>query len=466
MTLSLLEASAAELVAFVASGFVVLYGWSGLPRFRAWVDRNLGDRLQSLSPTRWDWRVVTLVLGVVFVAAAFVQSAPIACSAGEDDTLALLQSGRNFLAGGNPFVTFQCGHSVHVPYGIASVLLSALGSLGGRVGIWLVWNLVALSLIPLTWFLAGEHRWYATVFVATSMLYAPLVIGSIQGGHSAIVPVAALFGIWLALRKSPVAGVVAGFLSTVKFPSLFPFWGGLSGVGPHRWRELVISVVVFGVLSLVVGWIWGGYAYGLLFTQQLARADFSINEFGVLIPLGALPPAVVLEALQGVALLAALVFVHLRRWSAVPAIALLTVVVALVAQRFTANFMIWLLPVALLGPAYSRWLFALGVVGVANATIALPACMNSGACAFSEGLGGIFGVLLLVLLVMILRESARFETTGPGAAPILARRGVPGEPVPAEPSSGAFHSVPRFEGGEGHDGSSWPRPVTTHPPDG
>jgi hypothetical protein len=466
LTLSLLEASTPELVAFIVSGFVVLYGWSGVPGFRAWVDRTLFRRRQSLSTIPWDWRVIALVLGVVFVAAAFVQSAPIACSSGEDDTLALLQSGRNFLAGGNPFVTFQCGHSVHVPYGIASVLLSALGSLGGRIGIWLVWNLAALSLIPLTWFLAAEHRWYATIFVATSMLYAPLVVGSIQGGHSAIVPVTALFGIWLALRRNPVAGAVAGFFSTVKFPSLFPFWGGLSGVGSRRWWELAVSVAVFGALSLLVGLVWGGYAYNLLFTQQLARADFSINEFGVLIPMGALPPAFVSEALQGASLLAALVFVHLRRWSAVPSIALLTVVVALVAQRFTANFMIWLLPVALLGPAYSRWLFALGAVGVANATIALPLCVNHGACAFSEGLGGAFGVLLVLLLVMILRESSRFAAAGSGSAPVPASSGNRGAPAPTEPPSGAFHSVPRFEGGGEHDRSAWSGPATTRPPDG
>ncbi|HLY77166.1 MAG TPA: hypothetical protein VKT21_04720, partial [Thermoplasmata archaeon] len=239
MAPSPLLAPAPEIVAAVASGLVVLYGWSGASGFRAWVNQNLLRRLVAVSSTAWDWRVVALVLGGLFVAAAFLQSGPIPCSMGEDDTLAFLQSGRNFLSGADPFATFQCGRSVYVPYGIASVLLNALGSLGGRVGIWLVWNLLALGLIPLTWSLAGPQRWYATVFVATSMLYAPLVVGSIQGGHSAIVPVTALLGIWLALRRRPVAGVVAGFLSTVKFPSLFPFWGGLSGVGPERWRALV-----------------------------------------------------------------------------------------------------------------------------------------------------------------------------------------------------------------------------------
>lgn len=466
MTLSLLAASGAELVAFVVSGLVVLYGWTGFPAFRAWVDRNVVGRLRSLSTWRWDWRVVAVALGVVFVTAAFVQSGPIACSNGEDDTLALLQSGRNFLSGGNPFVTIQCGHTLHVPYGIASVLICALGSFGGRVGIWLVWNLVALALIPLTWFLAAEHRWYATIFVATSMLYTPLVIGSIQGGHSAVVPVTALLGVWLAVRRNPVAGAVGGFLSTVKFPSLFPLWGGLLGVGPHRWRELAISVAVFGALSLVVGLIWGGYAYDLLFTQQLARADFSINEFGVLIPLGAMPPPLVSEVIQGAALLAALVFVHLRRWSAVPAIALLTVVVALVAQRFTANFMIWLLPVALLGPAYSRWIFALGAVGELNATFALPACTSTGACAFTEGLSALFGLLLLLLLIMILSESARFSAPRSGAAAAVPSSGSPGGLARSDPTSSAFHSAPRFEGGETPDPSPWHAPVTNRLPDG
>jgi hypothetical protein len=465
LTASLLEVAAPELVAGVISGGVVLYGWSGAPGFRSWVDRALVHPLRAVSKIRWDWRVIALALGVVFVAAAFVQSAPIGCASGEDDTLVLLQSGQHLLSGANPFMTFQCGHTVLVPYGIASVVIDALGSLGGRIGIWLAWNLVALALIPLTWLLAGPQRWYATIFVATSMLYAPLVVGSIQGGHSAVVPVTALLGIGLALRRNPVAGAVAGFLSTVKFPSLFPFWGGLSGVGRGRWFALLLSIVVFGVLSLLVGLIWGGDVYTLLFAQQLTRADLSINEFGVLIPLHAMPSSLVLEGLQGASLLAALVFVHVRRWPAVPAIALLTVVVGLVAQRFTPNFMIWLLPVALLGPTYARWLFALGIVGVVDGTEALPECMNHGACGLSEGLGGLFGVLLVILLVLILLEGTRMwtGTTQPARGP--SEETSP-PPATLEGPSSAFHSVPRFESGATHDPRSWPASLTPHPPDG
>jgi hypothetical protein len=466
LTLSPLESATPEIVAFLVSGLVVLYGWPRAAAFRRWIDRNFVHRLQVIASVRWDWRVVALVLGIVFVAAAFLQSGPIPCSAGEDDTLALLQSGRNFLAGGNPFVTTQCGHLVSVPYGLASVLLDALGSVGGRVGIWVVWNLLALLLIPLTWALAGSQRWYATIFVATSMLYAPLVVGSIQGGHSAIVPVAALLGIWLALRRNPAAGVLAGFLSTVKFPSIFPFWGGLSGVGTERWRALVLSIVVFGGLSLLVVALWGGATFSLLFSSQLTRADLSINEFGVLIPLHALPPAIALEAIQGVSLLAALIFVHLRNWSAVPAIALLTVVVALVAQRFTANFMIWLLPVALLGPAYSRWLFALGIVGIADATLALPACLNHGACGPSEGLGALFGLLLLVVLILILREGSRRVRSDGGAASRGLPRNAPTEAVAPDPASSTFHSAPRLEGPGTPRPPPWSARSPTHPPDG
>ena len=465
MTLTI-ESAAPELAGFVLSGFVVLYGWERLPGLQRWVDEHLLRRLAEVRGIRWDWRVVTLVLGGVFIVAAFVQSGPIACSAGEDDTLALLQSGRNLLTGANPFVTFQCGHSVDVPYGIASVLLDAVGSLGGRVGIWLVWNLVALLLVPLTWVLATAQRWYATMFVATSMLYAPLVVGSIQGGHSAIVPATALLGVWLALRKNPAAGTLAGFLSTVKFPSLFPFWGGLAGTGPARWRELFVSGAVFGALSLIVGFVWGSYAYQLLFTQQLTRVDFSINEFGVLIPLNAVPPALVQEAIQGVALLAALVFVYRRRWPAIPALALLTVVVGLVAQRFTQNFMIWLLPVALLGPRYSRWVFALGAVGVLDAAVALPACTSTGTCVYSEALAGLFGLILLILLVMMLRaypESGSKPTAPTRVALAPSRPTEPGGPAPP---SGAFHSAPRFEGAEDPGDRAWGNSGTNRTPTG
>jgi hypothetical protein len=466
LTSSLLEAATPELVAFVVSGLVVLYAWPGAAGFRAWIDRTIVRRFRGISWIHWDWRIVAIVLGAVFVAAAFVQSRPIPCSAGEDDTTALLQSARNFLAGGNPFTTTQCGHQVLVPYGLANILLDALGSFAGRVGIWLVWNLLALLLIPLVWLLGGAQRWYATIFVATSMIYAPLVVGSIQGGNSAVVPVTALLGIWLAVRRNPAAGGVVGFLSTVKFPSLFPFWGGLAGVGAERWRALVLSVVVFAGLSLLVVAIWGGHAYSLLFTSQLTRADFSINEFGVLIPARAMPPTLVLEAIQGVALLGALIFVHVRRWAAVPAVALLTIVVVLVAQRFTENFLIWLLPVALLGPTYARWLFVLGVIGVADATLALPACMNQGACAASQGLGGAFGLVLVVLLVLILREGSGLAASGPGASSKSAA--ASSNVVPAGPDGPpvTFHSALRFEGPADTTGPSWATGTTTLPPDG
>ena len=464
MTLSL-EQLAPELVGFVLSGLVVLYAWSPARGFRDWVDRTLIRRLPAVSPLRWDWRVLALAVGGVFVVASFVQSGPIACSAGEDDTLALLQSGRHLLSGTNPFVTFQCGTTVNVPYGIASALLDALGSLGGRAGIWLVWNLIALLLIPLTWFLATNHRGYATFFVATSMLYAPLVMGSIQGGHSAIVPVAALVGIWLALRRNPGAGALTGFLSTVKFPSLFPFWGGLSGVGSERWRALVTSVVVFGGLSALVVWIWGGSAYSLLFSLQLVRADLSINEFGVLIPMGAMPPSAVLEVLQGAALVGAMAFVYLRRWAAVPAVALLTVVVALVAQRFTGNFLVWLLPVALLGPLYCRWLFALGAIGIANAAVALPACTNNGMCGPSEALGGIFGLLLVLLLVQILREPPSVTGRTGASSTAVPPMTVSADP-PASTSASAFHSAPPLESVADNDRPPWSRARTIDRPNG
>jgi hypothetical protein len=444
---------APELVGLILSGLVVLYAESWASGFRGWVDRNLLDRLRGLRSIAWDWRAVALPVGVVFVAAAFLQSGPIACSAGEDDTLALFQSGRALLALGNPFLTYQCGHAVLVPYGLASAILDALGSLGGRIGIWLVWNLLALLLVPLTWSLALAHRWYATVFVGTSAFYAPLVVGSIQGGHSAIVPVTALLGLWFVLRRVPGGGALAGFLSTVKFPSLFPFWGGLSGVGVYRTREFVISAAVFAGASLLLIAVWGSHVYTWLFGVQLVRADFSINEFGVLIPLGAMPPAVVLTVLQGVALLGAILYAHLRRWATAPAVALLTVVVALVAQRFTANFLIWLLPVALLGPSSCRWLFAIGAVGLLDATVAVPACLGSGLCTLSEGLAGIMGLLLVLLLVHILREGERSANRGVAPTP------SPTDPVegpPAHRSGGSFHFTHRLEGPGGAGRRSWP----------
>ncbi|MCI4347699.1 MAG: hypothetical protein L3J97_03660, partial [Thermoplasmata archaeon] len=167
-----------------------------------------------------------------------------------------------------------------------------------------------------------------------------------------------------------------------------------------------------------------------------------------------------------VSLLGALVFVHLRRWPAIPAVALLTVVVALVAQRFTENFLIWLVPVALLGPAFSRWLFAIGAVGVLNATVALPACASSGACGPSEGLAGALGMMLFVLLVLILREGSRSVVGATGPSPLPTGPLPPSAPMPTEKSTTAFHSVPRLEAVVTPDRAPWSGAWATRPPGG
>ncbi|MFZ0891541.1 MAG: hypothetical protein WB778_01430 [Thermoplasmata archaeon] len=396
-----------EIVATAASFFLVLYSWPAVQRWRAWVDR----RAKSLDVARWlDWRTLTVALGVIFLVAAFVQSAPVGgCPNTSDDTGSFLYQGQALWMGQDPFQLYRCGVLVPIPIGLAGILLNALGSLGGRPGIWIVWEFLALLLIPLTWVLAGKDRRFVTLFVASSGLFVPLVIGQIEGDNSAFGAVAVLVPVWLASRGKAGAGLLAGFLSTMKFPSLFPFLGATGGFGRVRDREMLLTWVGFVGGSAIAWAIWGPVFISTVFFGQLGRHDVSVNEFGVLIGTGWFPPVAVLAMLQGVALFGSVAFVYFRRWPAIPALALTTIVVCLVIPRLPFNFLVWLIPLALLGIPYCRWLFVLTAVGALNSAVAIPLYLNVTQPVYwpSQLLGGLMGLILILVAFQLVREQQK-----------------------------------------------------------
>ena len=170
---------------------VLLYRTERGARIRPWVLRTL-QRVSRRDDLRWlDWQPLLVAAGIAFacVSAYGILSGQYGCRPGGSDPISVLNSGKAFWAGQNPFTIPECGHSSEVPYGLAAVLITALGSLGGLPGIYLVWGLVVLAVVPLTWAVAGPDRRYVTVFVGTSVLFVPIVCSQIDGATNAIVPV-------------------------------------------------------------------------------------------------------------------------------------------------------------------------------------------------------------------------------------------------------------------------------------
>ncbi len=403
-----------ELVATALSFLLILYTWPRAQPLRDWIDRRWRGVLD-----RWlDWRLLMCVVGVIFLLAAFVQSAPVAgCPNSSDDTGSFLYQGQALWRGADPFQLSRCGVLIPIPIGAAGILLNAWGSVGGRPGIWIVWEFSALTLIPLTWFLSGAERRFTTLFVATSGLFVPLVIGQIEGANSAFGAVAVLLPIWLAARGRTGSGLVAGFLSTMKFPSLFPFLGATGGFGPSRNRELLFTWVGFVGGSTISWAIWGPVFLSTVFFGQLGRHDLSVNEFGLLIGTGWFPPVEILAVLQGLALFGSIAFVYLRRWPTLPAMALVTLVVCLVIPRLPFNFLAWLIPLAVLGTRYCRWLFLLGAIGALNSSVAIPLYFNAAPPVYwpTQLLGGLMGVLMVLVAIQLVREqrASRLLNTAP-----------------------------------------------------
>ena len=360
---------------------------------------------------RWlDWQPLLVAAGIAFaaVSAYGILSGQYGCHPpGVSDPVGVLNSGKAFLAGQNPFKVPDCGGSLEVPYGLAAVLLSALGSLGGMTGIYVVWGAVALSILPLAWFAGGRDRQYVTIFVATSVLLVPLVSSQIDGATNAIVPVTVLLSLYLAGRSEFLTSAVGGFLSTARFPNLLPILGETGSFRRRRYFAFAAALLVFGAITGLSYLRWGSDFLGPVFLQQIGRRSFSLNLYGILLFQNWLPSGTVVEGFQVALTVALVLVVFFRVRSPVLAVSIVLVGFALLTPFLSFNILVWLLPIALAGARARWWLWSVATVGSLNYDLALNVwAWDDGVTWPSMVFDVVLTVLLLALFVDLWREEA------------------------------------------------------------
>jgi len=376
--------------------------------------RNLSGR----ADLHWlDWRPF-LVAGIVAFAAVSaygIASGNYGCHPpGVSDPIGVLNSGKAFLAGKDPFYVTDCQGHLEIPYGIASVLLSALGSLGGLPGIYAVWGSVALSIIPLTWAVAGSDRRYVLCFVATSVLLIPLVSSQIDGATNAIVPATVLLSLYLARRSEVLSAAVGGFLSTARFPNLFPILGETGSFPRRRYASFLTAAAAFAAITALTYVIWGSEFLNPVFVQQLGRRSFSLNFYGILLFANALPGGWVVEGIQAVLTLALVLLVFFRVRSPIAAASIVLVGFTLLTPFLSFNILVWLLPVALVSARARWWLWGISFVGSLNYDLALNVW------AWDDGVtwpSMVFDVVLTILLLALFLELWREAVARPTDVP-------------------------------------------------
>ena len=397
---------------------VLVYRTAWGARLRSPILRTL-RRLSGRDDLRWlDWQplLVAAVIAFACVSAYGILSGQYGCHPpGVSDPVGVLNSGRAFWAGQDPFKVPDCGGSLEIPYGLAAVLISAVGSFGGLTGIYVVWGAVALSLLPLVWFAAGDDRQYVTVFVATSVLLVPLVSSQIDGATNAIVPVTVLLSLYLAGRRELLATAVGGFLSTARFPNILPILGQTGSFPRRRYLSFATGLLVFAAVTGLSYARWGHNFLGPVFLQQIGRRSFSLNFYGILLFQNWLPSSLVVEGVQVALTIALVLAVFFLVRSPVRAVAIILVGFALLTPFLSFNILVWLIPVALAGARARWWLWSVAFVGSLNYDLALNVW------AWDDGVtwpSMVFDVVLTGLLLALFIELWREERAHrPGAEP-------------------------------------------------
>jgi len=272
-------------------------------------------------------------------------------------------------------------------------------------GVYLVWGLVALSVIPLTWAVAGPDRRYTTAFVGTSVLFVPIICSQIDGATNAIVPATVLLSLYLAQRSELLGAAVGGFLSTARFPNLLPILGETGSLPRRRYLSFVVALGVFGGFTGLTFALWGQDFLNIVFFQQLGRRSFSLNVYGIFLLSNSLPGGIGIEVAQ-VALTLALLIAVLR-WARTPlgAASIMLVGFALLTPFLSYTILIWLVPVALLGARARGWLWGAAFVGSLNYDLALNVwAWDDGVNWPSMILDVVLTVLLLALFVELWRK--------------------------------------------------------------
>ncbi|MGP8129990.1 MAG: hypothetical protein ACLQHA_03170 [Thermoplasmata archaeon] len=413
------------LVASFALSFLVLaYRSRPFPSVRRAI-----DRWQRWATGRSDWSWLRLwhimvPLALVTAVNIFWNVTAAHCS---DDSFAILASGQAALNGHDPFSVTFCSHatSTVIPYGLAAVSLNALGALSGTIlGIWVVWQLLALAVVPLVWSIAGEARRYVSVLAATSVLYLPNIATNL-GVENVIVAVSVLlmlYAIEAARRGGTLLQGLAAFLSTARFPALFPLLGSSASQGRRRWLQVVLVLGVFlGAVALSFA-LWGRDAVQVVYLGQFARANSeSLNLFALLIHEGWVQPSLTLAAVQGGGLLLLVLFVNVRRYSPFASVAVPLVGVMIFSQYLNYHFVAWLIPLVLLGVSVNWWLFAFAGVAALNENLFYwYLALDRGVWWPYELCGILLMALLIGMLVVIVRdEEVRLRSRTPeGSDPV------------------------------------------------
>ncbi len=396
----------------------------------AWLRLRVRRILAALSGREdldWlDWVPVTAAAGTAFAAvtAYGLLTGQYACHpVVVSDPLGVLASGRAFWAGTDPFEVANCGGFLDVPYGLSAVLISALGSLGGLPGIYLVWGAVALSLLPLTWAVGGSDRRGSLLFVGTSVLFVPLVSSQIDGATNAIVPVTVLLFLYLTPRSETLAAALGGFFATARFPALFPVLGA-AGNARRRFTTFAVAATSFVGFTVLSYLVWGAEFTRPVLTDQLGPRWFSLNLYGALLLGNALPASTGLAAGQAAATVALVLAVFWKVRSPSLGAGIVLAGIALLTPYLSFNFLIWLLPVALLGSRARWWLWGISVVGSLNYTLALSVW------AWDDGIGwpsAVLDVALTALLLLLFLDLWRQAVRGaPASTEVGATAGSPG----------------------------------------
>jgi hypothetical protein len=401
------------IVLISAAGLLVL--WYDSPRHAGWQARvrRWARRLTGRRDLAWvDGPFLTGVAAVAFALGALVlwSSGGYACTAaGPPDLTTLVASGRAFLGGGDPFTITACGRAGNpVPAGIASVLLDALGSIAGPVGVLLVWGSVSVAIIPLLWSLAGSQGGRATVFVLASFLYLPIVAIQIDGASLALVPVTVLLALYLARQGWVRAAAVGGFLATGRFPALFPVLGASGRAGSRRSVVFAVALGAFAAATLATFAVYGSRFSGPVFWAQLSRSHLALNCWGVLEGEGWLTPSSSVAIVQAILTVALVGACWAWARSALGGAAIVLTGTVLLAQFLSFTELVFLVPVALVGTRSRWWLWAIGVVASTNYLLAMRSLdWLGGPSRFSYALDLLLTALLLGLMIELVRAELR-----------------------------------------------------------
>ncbi len=409
----------AVVAAFAVANFAVLS--AARPHAGAWraAGRRALQRISGRDDLAWlDWLPVWVGMVVAFAAVVGygVLSGAYACSPASDG-YGLVASGRAFWSGGNPFTASICGGVHEIPYGFAAVLIDALGSLGGIVGIYAIWGAIAFALVPLAWRTAGDDRRWVLLYLASSVLLFPLVALQIDGATNAIVPVTVLAALELTRRRERWAAVLGGFLSTARFPNVFVQLGLAGSARRERAIGFALVAVTFAGITALSYLRWGAEFLDPVFVSQISRRSFSLNFYGVLLLANALPTLGLIAEVQAALTLALVLVVVWRVRSPLLGAALVLTGIALLTPFLSFSILIWLLPVALVGVRARWWLWGIGVVGAVNYEVAyLVWAQLDGLLWPSDVLDLALTALLLGLFVELWREVGR-TAPGPSAPP-------------------------------------------------